>query len=124
MQRTQHYFLLAFLIAIPGATAAWAGSISSTSGPDPLLAGESQGPCARLATGTDFVPGTDAQGDPVAPADVGVAKIPVPDQISVPLANRNAQGRTGTMRGRESPYVTLDGKKLAPLLNPPACPAH
>lgn len=96
------------LAALP----AGAGSIASRTAPDPLL-DPPQGPCAALAGGTDYAAGTDADGHPVVPADAGAPPVPVPGDIAMPLGG----GRRG-----DPAYVQLDGKKLAPLVNPPACP--
>jgi hypothetical protein len=71
--------------------------------------------------GAEYVPGMDATGRPVVPADVGAPPVPVPDGIAVPLRNgRAGQGHNRATSG-DSPYVSLDGKRLAPLLNPPTC---
>jgi hypothetical protein len=56
----------------------------------------------------------------VVPADVGAARVPVPDGIAVPLQGHRHAGRANpnTLGGA---YVTLDGRKLEPLLNPKPC---
>jgi hypothetical protein len=100
---------LLFLTAFP----AVAGTIAKPSKPDPLLDG---GPTTPCAAGVDYAAGSDANGAPVVPADVGAPRVPVPDAIAIPLAKNSRQSRTG-----DSAYVSLDGKKLAPLLNPPPC---
>jgi hypothetical protein len=123
MQQTQHYFkvvLLAVLLAAPG----WAGTIARPTPRDPLLDG---GDTTACAAGVDYAAGADATGKAVVPADVGAQAVPVPDSIAVPL--NSGQGRQQAGRGRSNPstlgsegaYVTLDGRKLDPLLNPKPC---
>ncbi|HWA69064.1 MAG TPA: hypothetical protein VG821_04435 [Rhizomicrobium sp.] len=102
---------VAFLLVNP----ALAGSISRPAPPDPLLDG---GPVPACAAQPDFAAGTDAVGGGVAPADVAQAPVPVPDQIAVPLAR--GRGRHGAAAGADA-YVSLDGRKLAPLLDPKPC---
>jgi hypothetical protein len=116
MQHTQLNFVrrgckaaLAALLILAAFPAA-AGTITGPSKPDPLLDG---GPTA------DYAAGTDATGAPVVPADVGASPVPVPDVIAIPLA-RKAPGSGQPGRG-DSAYVSLDGRKLAPLLNPAPC---
>lgn len=110
--------------------------------PDPILGSgdllnPKEGACADLAAGPDYAAGTNADGQPVAPADVGAGPVPVPDGISIPLNQQQLRGpRNGSpygsaysQRGRnpvtggggEGAYVQMDGRRLAPLLNPPAC---
>jgi hypothetical protein len=116
------------LLAGPAASA---GSISGPSKPDPLLDG---GPTSPCAAGPDYAAAIDANGNPVAPADVAARPVPVPDGIAIPLGNnrtqagdnhRGRQARPGNPEtlGSEGTYVSLDGKKLEPLLNPPPCSA-
>ena len=38
-------------------------------GPDPILEGDVPGPCAAAASGADFAPGVDANGNTVIPAE-------------------------------------------------------
>lgn len=121
MQQTQHCFkvgLLALLLAAP----AWAGTMAHPTPRDPLLDGGDTRPCAA---GVDYAAGADATGHPVVPADVGAPPVPVPDGIAVPLPGRRQAGRgrsnPNNTLGSESPYVTLDGRKLEPLLNPKPC---
>lgn len=102
-------------LALICAPNAFAAGIAHESRPDPLLDGAPDGPCADLAQGPDYAPGTDAQGHAVVPADVGAPPVAIPDQIAVPL--HMGQGR----RGGDSAYATIDGRRLAPLVNPPAC---
>jgi hypothetical protein len=114
MQQAQHYFkavLLALLLTAP----ACAGTIARPTPPDPLLDG---GDTAACAAGVDYAAGADATGNPVVPADVGAPRVPVPDGIAVPLQGRRQAGRPNTLGGA---YVTLDGRKLEPLLNPKPC---
>jgi hypothetical protein len=117
MQQTQHYFnigLLVLLLASP----AWAGTIARPTPRDALLDG---GDTTACAVGVDYAAGADATGHPMVPADVGAPPVPVPDGIVVPLRGRQ-QGRSNPGRqGSESPYITLDGRKLEPLLNPKPC---
>jgi hypothetical protein len=62
----------------------------------------------------------DAEGRAVPRADIGAAPVPVPDTVYVPL---RGAGRGPAGRGRGGPpYAAIDGKRLDPLLNPPACP--
>jgi hypothetical protein len=107
-----------------------AGTIVQSSRPDPLLDG---GPTAPCAADTEYAAGTDANGNSVIPADVAARPVPIPDQIAIPLGgNRTAptpqRGRqAGSANpqtlGSEGTYISLDGKKLEPLLNPPPCAA-
>jgi len=122
VQHTQLNFIrpgticvLAFLLL---AAPAGAGTIVRPSPPDPLLDGGDTTSCAAQP---DYAAGTDATGRPVAPADVGAAPVPVPDGIAVPLHSQG-RGRQGRFAGSgDSAYVSLDGRKLAPLLNPEPC---
>jgi hypothetical protein len=128
MQHAQHSFAnrrLAVLTAtalLLAANIALAGTIAKASAPDPLL-NPTLGPCAGLAAGPDYAAGTDADGHAVAPADVGAGPVPLPESIAIPLHGAGGQrGRQNPATGAsDRPYVTLDGGKLAPLLNPPAC---
>jgi len=110
---------LAALWLLMAVTPAMSGTIAKPSRPDPLLDG---GPTSACDMGADYVPGIDATGRAVVPADVGAPSVPVPDAIVVPLRNgRAGQGRNPVAAQGDSPYVSLDGKRLAPLLNPPSC---
>jgi hypothetical protein len=103
------------------ANLALADTVANRSAPDPLL-NPAPGPCAALAVGPDYAAGTDADGHPVAPADVGAAPVPMPETIAIPLHGAGGQRIPSPATGAsDRPYVTLDGRKLAPLLNPPAC---
>ena len=121
MQQTQFYFvrwvplLLLMLVAGP----VCAATMAKPAKPDPLLDG---GPTAPCAAETDYAAGSDVNGHPVPPADIGAPKVPMPDAISVPLH----AGRQGHHGGRpqvqgEVPYVTLDGRRLEPMINPRPC---
>ena len=99
-----------------------AGTITGPSRPDPLL---DSGPTSPCAASVDYAAGTDANGQPVIPADVAAAPVPLPDGIAIPLGNnrgnqRARRSRSNAMNG-DSAYVSLDGQKLEPLLNPPPC---
>ena len=115
MQHAQYNFVLAILLLLAGP--ALAGTIAKPHQPDPLLDG---GPTSPCAAGPDYAAGTDVQGRRVAPADVEAAAVPVPDSIAIPLARTGHRGGLRPGMG-DSSYVTLDGRKLAPLLNPPPC---
>ena len=115
MQHAQYNFvvLTALLLALPAS----AGTIAKPHKPDPLLDG---GPTAPCAAGADYAAGTDSHGRGVAPADVGAPPVPVPDSIAIPLAQNGHRGRVRPGMG-DSAYVTLDGRRIAPLVNPPPC---
>jgi hypothetical protein len=100
----------AALLLLFAATPVLAGSIPQPSKPDPLL---DDGPTDACAARADYAAGTDANGHAVVPADVGAQHIAVPGQIAIPLGN--SQQRAA------GPYVSLDGKKLDALVNPPPC---
>jgi hypothetical protein len=124
MQHTQFNFVrlrrevlsvaLLILAAVPAQSATMAGGPSK---PDPLLDG---GPPSGCAAGVDYAAGTDANGNRVVPADVDARPVPVPDSIAVPLARAGPRGRVRPGMG-DSAYVSLDGKKLEPLINPKPC---
>lgn len=108
------------------------GFFALAAAPDPVLKDpilDDGGPSSCQA-GADYVAGQDVRGDAVPPADLGGAKVPVPDEVAVPL-KQGRQARNGGARGTpddaaqtvgaDSPYVSLDGKKLDPLLNPGPC---
>jgi hypothetical protein len=99
-----------------------AATMAQPSKPDPLLDG---GPTAPCAAGPDYAAASDVNGNPVAPPDVAARPVPVPDGIAIPLGG-NPAGRRGRPTNPETlgstgTYVSLDGRKLAPLLNPPPC---
>ena len=122
MQHTQLNFVrlgticvLAFvLLAVP----ARAGTMAHPSPPDPLL---DSGDTTACAGQPDYAAGTDATGRPVVPADMGAAPVPVPDGIAVPLHSQGRRGGRFANPAGDSAYVSLDGRKLAPLLNPSPC---
>ena len=94
-------------LLVAGVVLAANPAIAAATKPDPLLNDTPQPACQAQA---DYVPGVDADGDPVVPADVGAAKVPVPPQVVMPLPGHRRGG-----------YVVLDGAKLEPLVNPSAC---
>lgn len=130
MQHSQFNFAqsgtkgLAFIMLL--AAPALAGTLAQEGKSDPLLDGGSTVPCAARV---DYAAGIDVNGNAVEPADATARPLPVPPVITVPLSrsggNRQAQSATGATAasGNPSPggFMSLDGKKLAPLLNPPAC---
>ncbi|HET7084927.1 MAG TPA: hypothetical protein VFI23_09160 [Rhizomicrobium sp.] len=112
-----------------------AASIPQPSKPDPLLDGGPSDPCAA---GVDYAQGLDANGKAVITADVESRPVPVPDSIAIPLAANRQPGSQGkgpgnqstrstggnpAALGGDSTYISLDGRKLEPLLNPPPCTA-
>lgn len=107
------------------ANTAMAGRIVQPGKPDPILDGGDTHPCLA---GADLAPGMDVTGQPVVPADAGAGPVPLPDQVFVPLGGGPPQ--RGAVRGRTAasgsdssgPYVALDGRRLAPLLDPRPCP--
>lgn len=133
MQRTQlnvaplRRAAVMLVMACAGASAALGGPISRPATPDPLLGGGNlldsrPGPCAGLAAGADYVAGTDAVGNPVIPADAGAPPVPVPDGIAIPLGRQQeARPSPNPATGMGGAFVEMDGRRLAPLLNPPAC---
>ena len=124
MQHAQFYFArLGALLALLAAAPAAAGTM--TKQPDPLLDG---GPTSPCMTGPDYAAGVDVNGRAVAPADEQASRVPVPDEIAVPLHSGQAQaprhGRPNAASSAQlgnSPYVALDGRRLDPLLNPKPC---
>ena len=121
MQQTQQncwFRVISWPILLVIALAAIPGVAASAPKPDPLLS-EAQGPCDPRLDGPDYVAGTDADGNPVAPADLSGGRIPTPKGVLVPLAGRS--GRRG--RGSSQAYAELDQKDLDTIMNPkPACP--
>lgn len=127
MQHTQYNFVHLLMVAglLVAADTAFAGRIVQPSKPNPILDGGDTHPCLA---GPNLAPGMDVTGRPVAPADVGAAPMPLPDQVLVPLGRE--AGRRGSGRGRapvigqgaNGPYAVLDGRRLAPLLDPGPCP--
>lgn len=99
-----------------------AAAIAHQARPDPLLDGTPEGPCAGLMQGPDYAAGTDAQGRPVVPPDVGAPAVALPDQIAVPLHAGEGRARHGRRNAAGGvPYVAIDGRRLDPLVNPPGC---
>jgi hypothetical protein len=119
MQQTQQNCWMTvrrWLILLVIAIAATPGVAASAPKPDPLLS-EATGPCDPRLERPDYVAGADADGNPVAPADLSGNKIPAPKGILLPLA-----GQSGP-RGRSQAYAELDQKDVDSILNPkPACP--
>jgi hypothetical protein len=120
VQQVQQNYNLARGLALPGlmvlvmAGAAEAGIATRK----PLLHDGMQGPCDPRLAGPEYAPGTDVNGNPVAPAGLARGAVPVPDEVLVPLNKRGRHGRSA-----EGPMVAIDGRSLDPILNPlPACP--
>jgi hypothetical protein len=108
----QNYKLIGMAVALClAAGPAFGGAISRSTGPDPILTGGPPGPCDPRADGADFVPGTDINGNPVVPANVGAKPVPVPQALLVPVGH-----------GRNAPQAMVSGKQIAALLDNPACP--
>ena len=115
---SRSFRVLAVLLPLLAGQPAVAGSIvQQPSKPDPLLDG---GPTAPCAAGAGYAAGADATGGSVTPADVSAAPVPVPDAIAIPLRQARQNGSSGRP---DSAYVSIDGHKLAPLLNPAPCQA-
>ena len=112
--RTRSAVLTALLLL---ANPACAGTIAHPNLPDPLLDG---GPTTPCAAGADYAAGRDVNGHPVAPADVAAPPVPVPGAIAVPRAKGGPNGRLRPGQG-DSAYVSLDGKAVDKLVNPPPC---
>src|SRR3954471_14866400 len=120
MQQSQHYFArlgMRFTLVLLAAAPVQAATMAKPAKPDPLL---DSGPSVPCAVESDYVPGTDVNGHFVPPADVAAGPVPLPDGISVPLhAGANRRGRPKA--SGEVPYVSLDGRRLEPLVNPKPC---
>ena len=119
MQHTQENYrkavasALLVVAVIFGAKTALSAGISDRGKPDPILSDPKDGPCDPALDQPDLTPGTDVEGHQVASANVENGPLPMQGQVLVPLKGP---------RGRAPSYVTVDGKKLDPLLNPkPAC---
>ena len=116
----QGKFLMGFVVsALLAASPAFAA--------DSILDGPAPSPCGAALAGPDYVPGVDAMGRPVPRADIGAGRVPVPDQLLVPLPGGANHGRRGGRAGQGEPaYATIDGARLDRLVNPPvdsgACP--
>jgi hypothetical protein len=126
VQHTQFNYRLSFgaallvvALVLAGKTAFSAG-IADQGKPDPILGapidyGAAKGPCDPALDQADVTPGVDVDGRPVAQADLPTPPVHIDGQIAVPL--KPAKGKGGN-----SAYVSVDGKKLDPLLNhQPAC---
>jgi hypothetical protein len=100
-----------FVIALGLVTrTAFSQGITDRNKPDPILDGTVDGPCDPALNEPELRPGTDVEGNKVAPADLEAGPVPVPGQMMIPL------------KGNSGGYVMADGKKLDTLLNPkPAC---
>lgn len=121
-RRAQYNFVrcLGLAALILGPAPAYAGTMAHPTPRDPLLDGGPTSPCAARA---DYADGTDANGRPVVPADVAAGPVPMPDSIAVPLAGAAPRGgRIRPAQPGQGAYVELDGRRLAPLVNPPGCP--
>ena len=124
MQHAQFYFTkMAALLALLAGAPALAATMAQPHKPDPLLDGGPTSPCAE---NPDYNPGTDVHGRPVAAADEGAQRVPVPDTIAVPLHSGSQPGRQARHGGPQqamgdSPYVSIDGKRLDALVNPKPC---
>ena len=95
--------------------------------PDPVLQGAMPGPCIAALEGADYVPGLDADGQPVARADIGAERVPVPGDIWVPLPNsappgRGGRGGRGRGQAQEPAYMVLGRDRIDRLVNPEPCP--
>jgi hypothetical protein len=99
---------LVVLLVFAGKTA-FSQGILAQGKPDAILTDSLNGPCDPELGQADLVPGTDVNGNPVAPADLESAPLPFKGQIAVPLKGKP---------GRAPAYVTVDGSKLDPLLGP------
>ena len=97
------------------AKTAFSAGITDRGQPDPILSSPADGPCDPTLAQPDLNPGTDVEGHQLASANIEDGPISFAGQAAVPL--KPAPGRGGN-----SPYVMVDGNKLAPLPNPkPAC---
>ena len=115
MQQAQQNCFLAWVFLALGTLLA-PTLATAAGGPDPLLT-EAKGPCDPGLDRPEYVAGTDAGGNPVAPADLSGGRIPAPKGVLVPLAGRSGR------RGGSQAYAELDQKDVDSLLNPkPACP--
>lgn len=123
MQHTQVNYRIAAFGALLVVSLVFCGNSAFSAGitgqvkPDPILTGEADGPCDPQLGQPELTPGTDVEGHQVASADIQTGPVPLEGQILVPLKS----GQRGR-RPSAPAYVTVDGKKLGPLLNPkPAC---
>lgn len=113
MQQSQRNYALTIICAI-----LLAGSpalAANTKQTDVLLTG-APGPCDPKLDGPDYVAETDADGNPVAPADLSHPNVPLPEGMLLPLGGQAASNRPQAM-------VALNQKRMDSILNPaPACP--
>lgn len=123
MQQTQQnygHLGLGLLILALAVTAFPSAAAPSAPASDPLLT-EAQGPCDPRLDGPDYVPGTDADGHAIAPADMDQGKFPVPDGVLVPLGGKSRKRSHGD---EPQAYAALNHDQLDSILNPrPACPS-
>jgi hypothetical protein len=120
VQQTQEncWLILAFLVLGTLLAPTLADAAAGAPKPDALLT-ETKGPCDPKLDGSDYVAGTDADGNPVVPADLSQAKIPAPSGVLLPLAGNTGKGKSG----RPQAYAQLSQKDVDSILNPkPACP--
>jgi hypothetical protein len=126
VQHTQYNFIYQSVRAATVAVlllatdSAFAGRITQPAKPDPILDGGDMHSCLA---GADLASGMDVTGQPVVPADTGAPPVPLPDQVLVPVGgDPSRRGRARNRAAPDGPYVALDGRKLAPLLDPGPCP--
>jgi hypothetical protein len=126
VQHTQYNFIrqgvraATIAMLLLATDSAFAGRIAQPAKPDPILDGGDTHPCLA---GADLASGMDVTGQPVAPADAGALPVPLPDQVLVPVGgDTSRRGRARNRTAPDGPYVALDGRKLAPLLDPGLCP--
>lgn len=123
--RKQNYVRVRFILGVAAAPL-WAGFPAfgaSGAQPDIVLQGAMPGPCIAALEGPDYVPGLDADGQPVARADIGAGRVPVPGAVWVPLPG-SQHGRGGHGRGGGAPqppqpaYMALGRERIDRLVNP------
>jgi hypothetical protein len=126
VQHTQYNFIrlriraATVAVLLLATDSAFAGRITQPAKPDSILDGGDTHPCLA---GADLASGMDVTGQPVAPADAGALPVPLPDQVLVPVGgDPSRRGRARNRAAPDGPYVALDGRKLAPLLDPGPCP--
>jgi len=96
---------------------------SAASGSDTPLT-EAKGPCDPRLDGPDYIPGTDADGYPVVPADPD--QVSVPEGVLFPLSGKsNKKGRIGEANA----YAYLNHDQIDSILSsklgcPPRQKAH
>jgi hypothetical protein len=121
-QAQQNCSRLAPILGVVFAVLASATSSMGAGAPSPdLLLTEAKGPCNPGLDGPDYVPGTDVDGNPVVPADVSQAKVPLPPGVLVPLGRQ--AGSTNRTAAQAQMLAVLNQKQMDSILNPaPACP--